>query len=271
MVNAKNYIDYPGDLDYDKDTAIRLWTEADAVYSHHGFRSIRWAMRKLRLPQKRFLIHFHGASTFDPHERLRAAKELKHWKDARGVVSTLDLAMHSGLPWLPAPYNVDWLQSMARVRRPDAPIRIAHAPTNRALKSTAEFLSAGIRLREEGYPIEIDVIENVTWAECIRRKAQADIYFDQLVLGYGCNALEAWGMDIPVIAGADDEILAYMLDHIGYLPFKQAEPTADSIYNAIRDLLSTERREHYARIGMNYLRSWHDYPQVRQQWDQVWL
>ena len=37
------------------------------------------------------------------------------------------------------------------------------------------------------------------------RKGRADVFVDQMILGYGCNAIEAWGMGIPVIAGVDPE------------------------------------------------------------------
>jgi len=268
MVNAKNYIDYPNDLEWDRNLAIKLWQEADIVYSHHGFKSIRWALRHLPVSKKkRFLIHYHGASTFDMKERMRHMRELQSWPGAMGVVSTLDLEARSGLPWLPAPYDVNWLESLCRTSQGDR-VKIAHAPTNRALKSTAALIAAVDRLRDEGYPVDLDIIENVTWAECLRRKATADIYFDQVVLGYGCNALESWGMHQPVIAGADDETLARMEDRIGYLPFAPADES--SIYDVLLMLVeSPQTRKHWAEVGMNYLRTWHDYPRVRDQWQRL--
>lgn len=89
-----------------------------------------------------------------------------------------------------------------------AAVLIAHAPTNREVKSTAAFLEAVDRLRAEGHDIEVDLIEGRTWDECLERKARADIYFDQVKLGYGNNSVECWGMGIPVIAGAAPVTLA---------------------------------------------------------------
>lgn len=267
MVNVRNYIDYPNDLEWDRDRAIQLWKEADWIYSHHGFKSIRWALRRLPVHRKPFLIHFHGASTFDMQERMRHMKELKQWPTARGVASTLDLSLRSGLPWLPAPYSIDFLQSLCRSSQGDR-IKLAHAPTNRALKSTAALIEAVSKLQAEGYPLDLDLIENVTWQECLRRKATADIYFDQTVLGYGCNALEAWGLGMPVIAGADEDTLQHMQDVIGYLPFKLADES--NLYRAIRDLCdSAAARRHWAAVGMDYLQEFHSYPAVRQTFQQL--
>lgn len=265
MVGSVNYIDYPRDLDYDRSLAIQLWNEADLIYTQHGFRSIRWAMRSLRLKAKPFLVHYHGASTFDHQERTRHMKELRQWPTARGCVSTLDLAARSDLPWLPAPIPVDRLRGMRRLlQRDDSDvIRIAHAPTNRALKSTEAFIQATDKLRSEGLPLEVDLIEGVTWAECLARKARADIYFDQTVLGYGCNALEAWAMGQPVIAGADDETLDLMMQTIGHLPFERAEDDAASIYGAIERLCSLpDYRRELGTIGHSYVKRFHDYPAV---------
>ena len=136
-------------------------------------------------------------------------------------------------------------------------ILIAHAPTNREIKSTDTFLEAVKRLQDEGFPVDLDLIEHRPWAECLERKARADIYFDQVILGYGCNALEAWGMGIPVIAGAADETLDEMERRLGHLPFYHA--TEDTIYDALRELVeSPELRAEYGRIGHEYVKRWHD-------------
>jgi glycosyltransferase involved in cell wall biosynthesis len=136
-------------------------------------------------------------------------------------------------------------------------IRIAHAPTNRAIKSTEAFLSATDQLRGEGFDIEVDLIEGVSWAECLQRKSKADIYFDQVILGYGNNAIESWGMGIPVIAGAQPATLAEMERRFGDLPFYTTTP--DSIYDSLKALVSTPSlRDEYGQRGLEHVRRWHD-------------
>ena len=112
-------------------------------------------------------------------------------------------------------------------------VRIAHAPTNRAIKSTDALIAVVEAFRAEGLPVELDLIEQVTLGECLARKAAADIYFDQVILGYGCNAIEAWGMGIPVIAGADPWTLERMRREFdGRLPFLVA--TEETIADVLR-------------------------------------
>jgi glycosyltransferase involved in cell wall biosynthesis len=136
-------------------------------------------------------------------------------------------------------------------------VRVAHAPTNREVKSTKLLLAAVERLQGEGFDVELDLIERRPWTECLERKAKADIYFDQVILGYGCNAIEAWGMGIPVIAGGSDETLDEMERRFGYLPFIHATP--ETIYDALLELVeSAELRERYGQLGLAHVRKWHD-------------
>ena len=135
-------------------------------------------------------------------------------------------------------------------------MRIAHAPTDRGIKSTAAFLEATEQLKAEGHPIEVDLIEGVPWSECLARKAKADVYFDQVKLGYGNNAIEAWGMGIPVIAGAAPATQAEMVRRFGDLPFYNA--TEATLYDALRAMLNPSIRELYAHRGLMHVRKYHD-------------
>lgn len=144
-------------------------------------------------------------------------------------------------------------------------IRIAHAPTNREVKSTKGLIDAVKRLQAEGFAVELDLIEHRPWKECLERKAKADIYFDQVKYGYGNNALEAWGMKIPVIAGCErDEVLDEMERRFGHLPFYHA--TEETIYDALKELVTDPKlRKRYGKIGYDYVRKYHDYSVVVEQ------
>lgn len=144
---------------------------------------------------------------------------------------------------------------MAALPGEDA-VRIAHAPTDRGIKSTAAFLEATEQLKAEGHPIEVDLIEGVPWRECLARKAKADVYFDQVKLGYGNNAIEAWGMGIPVIAGAAPATQEEMVRRFGDLPFYNA--TESTLYDALRAMLNPSIRELYAHRGLMHVRKYHD-------------
>src|SRR5256885_9029967 len=59
-------------------------------------------------------------------------------------------------------------------------LRIAHAPSKRAVKGTADVLAAVDSLRARGAPVELDLIEGVPNREARLRYAAADVVIDQL-------------------------------------------------------------------------------------------
>ena len=148
------------------------------------------------------------------------------------------------------------------------PVRIAHAPTDRGIKSTAAFLEATEQLKAEGHPIEVDLIEGVPWSECLARKAKADVYFDQVKLGYGCNSIEAWGMGIPVIAGGAPSTLEEMQSRFGELPFYVADE--DTIYDALKAMTDKDTRDEYGQRGLRHVQRFHDDAKVVAQLQDVY-
>lgn len=252
-ISRRNYLAYPART-WDRAAVMKAWRSADVVHVHQSFRSAIKLER--RLGTRPMVIHHHGS----PFRRAPSTllKEQRR-RGAIGVVSTLDLYLIAPdeLEWLPAPIDVARLAAMRSPHGTDI-IRIAHAPTRRSVKSTDAFLGAVARLQRAGYPVEVDLIERVPWHKCLRRKATADLYYDQVALGYGSNALEAWAMGIPVIAGAADRTLEEMQRRIGYLPFYPA--TESTLYDAIRSLLDNPGlRDECALGGSQYVRRFHDH------------
>lgn len=149
-------------------------------------------------------------------------------------------------------------------------MKVAHAPTARKIKSTEPFLRAVERLQSEGYDLELDLIEKVSWKECLQRKASADLYFDQTILGYGNNAIEAWGMGIPVIAGASERTLQEMRRRFSNeLPFYQA--TEATIYDALKAMVqSPDLRAEYGERGRFHVQKFHDQRVVVEQLKDVY-
>lgn len=272
MISSLNYIQYPRDLEFGYASLQEQWKAADVLHFSHEFYRLR-KIERLRLPRRPEVIHYHGTGY-----RENAADQIRHQRAHRaiGLVATLDLWLLNPdeTEWLPCPYDLGALQkcSVAGVAAPRRPgmVKVAHAPTSRKIKGTAAFLTAVERLRAEGHEIELDLIEKVSWAECLRRKASADIYYDQAQLGYGNNAIECWGMGIPVIAGANEATLAEMRRRFSNeLPFYQT--TEATIYDALKALLlSADLRAEYAERGLHHVRTFHDQKVVVEQLKDVY-
>lgn len=254
------YQSMPADIEWDN-TNQRLVRDlalsADIIHLNNSWRPLQ----KLKLTRlhKPLLLHHHG-SLFrsDPKGMLFRARQ---WRMIQAV-STVDLMRVAPelLHWLPTAYDVDWLQAFGKEHRDEHDgIRVISAPTNREFKSTALLEAAVAKLQKDGLNVELVLVEGRPWAECMAIKASADIYFDQVLLGYGCNAVEAWGMGIPVIAGADEWTLTKMREVYGNanLPFYEA--TTSTIAEAIADLATHKaKRTAYAKRGLAHVRKFHD-------------
>jgi glycosyltransferase involved in cell wall biosynthesis len=249
--HGDNTIHYPGDLDGNEIHAEgikRLVEQCDVLHLMERPDGIE----KLDLVGATPLVlHHHGVIYRDEYR-----KEIDAFiEQVRPVVlaSTLDLVPLGKPPvtWLPNPQNLDRLDTIRRLH--DKRFDFMHAPTVRERKNTAEFIQAAAQIQAS-----YELIERVSWDDCLNRKAQGRILYDQLVAGYGLNALEAWGMGMPVIAGTTDPATRdTMLSTIGYLPFYEAtvDTLADSML-ALREDVSL--RASYAERGLAYVHDWHD-------------
>ncbi|MDZ7272303.1 MAG: glycosyltransferase [candidate division KSB1 bacterium] len=116
--------------------------------------------------------------------------------DVRVTVEFDHLRLHPSIHHVFFPFEVERFEPR-RERRP-GPLRIGHAPTNRKAKGSDVIIPVLVALQEE-WGVEMVLIEKLPYAEALRRKAECDIFVDQLGdLGYGINSLEALAMGIPV-------------------------------------------------------------------------
>jgi hypothetical protein len=291
IISTLNYLDYPRDMAWSKDTVRHFWYWADVVHLHHTMAYLD-KLQAWHLPPRPYVLQFHGTGfREDPASYLAEMRQHR----AIGLVATLDLwLLASETEWLPCPVSIERMQEIRRAiqvtsssevhvrstssdsqavgqgsrrqgedhsTQEEAVIRIAHAPTNREIKSTEPLIAAVDRLKEEGHSVELDLIEGQTWDTCLERKAKADIYFDQVLLGYGNNSIECWGMGIPVIAGAQPATLAEMERRFGGLPFYTA--TEATIYDALKAMVtSADLRAEYSQRGLEHVKAWHDEAKV---------
>jgi len=262
---SRNYMDYEEDVFWstNNDQIAALYEQADVIHVRNTFDVCR-RFEKRRRPRKTkpVVIHHHGSMFRTDHAHLlRQSQQL----GAVGLVSTLDLLRYAPdrLTWLPIPHDLDELAAIRQqaVRDPDKVI-IHHSPTNRRVKDTDLFEQVGDALMEKYPQVECRVVERVPWQQNLALKAEADIVYDQLQLGWGNNALEAWAMGVPVVAGVKDpSVRAMMVRALGDLPIVEASP--ETLYEALEGLvLSADKRRADGERGLAYVRQYHDHQVV---------
>jgi hypothetical protein len=214
------------------------------------------------------LLHHHGS--FLRNHGASLLSEAKRFNMVEAV-STVDLLRWApDAHWLPTAYDLDELAQIGKDNRraADGMVRIVSCPTNAEYKSTALLEAAVRELQTDGLPVELVLVSGKPWAECLRIKATADIYFDQIAVpkidypgGYGCNAIEAWGMGIPVVAGADEWTTARMRQEWNLGRFEDppfVEATDTTMVDVLRSLVqSSELRALAASHGMAHAQRYH--------------
>jgi hypothetical protein len=136
---------------------------------------------------------------------------------------------------------------------PDAagPVRVVHAPNHRQFKGTRFLVAAVERLRREGLPVELTLVERVPNREALEIYRTADVVFDQCLIGFhGYFALEALAMGKPVMVFIRDP--ARYLLHPEECPF--INTPAPRVEAVLRELVRDRQRLHaLGRQGRRYI------------------
>lgn len=206
-----------------------------------------------RLLNKKVVMHHHGTDIRHKGE---------HWLYSRLAqrifVSTPDLLEWSrDAIWVPNPLDLEMYQYVgAKDRQSNEadPIKILHAPSRRRLKGTEHVLSAIKKLKNEGYDIELILVENTPHNEALEYYKQADIVIDQLLIGwYGMLAQECMALGKPVCVYLKEDLQ-------GYLPNNQPllNTTIDNLLKNLRTLIEDPYlREDLGKRGRRYVQEIH--------------
>lgn len=140
------------------------------------------------------------------------------------------------------------------------PLRILHAPSNRAVKGTNLILAALDLLKSEGYRLELLLVEGMSNKEARKIYQTADILIDQLYAGwYGALAVELMALGKPVIAYIREGDLKFIPKKMADdLPIINAAPS--EICDVLRSVLLMSPRE-INQLGLAsraYVEKWHD-------------
>jgi hypothetical protein len=266
VTRYQNYIEYEQDIFWPKgdpptEELLNLFADADVVHVMERWRAVA-PFPKWR--DKPMVFHSHG--TEFRVDSTNAIKQTTKEYGVQHIVSTIDLTLlDPSAEWLPNPVNIPHLAATKRLTSKVRKLKIAHSPTHRQIKSTDDFLAA-----VDGLALDVDLIEWTNHEDCLKRKGQADIFYDQLHIGYALSGIEAMAMGIPVVSGAFDfTILNLMQYTFGYLPFYLTDQSR--LRSRIEDMMNDERlRRDFGEMGRYHVSKWHDEAKVAAQLVQIY-
>jgi hypothetical protein len=172
------------------------------------------------------------------------------------TVSTPDLCHLGGGWWLPQPIPITGTPKYD-FNPPDDnhTIRISHCPTNIKIKGTDQFL----KVMKHEYPeIEVSLIKDVDHEECMQRRRNCHIHYDQFSLGaYGVASLEGLAMGQLVCVGLR-KVRRFIPDNYFFDMEASYDSMRNSIGAAIEIVKNPERYVTHLKRGRNWLKKWHE-------------
>lgn len=253
------------DGDADRKTVELLALTADVIHVHMDYRALHHDLKYALQANQRAAITYHGSVLPGDERRTFVDHEADRRMGALQFGARPYHGRHGVTNYLPIPVPVRDYQALAAATArpdPDIVVRVAHSPTKRALKGTAEFLSAVDALRARGVGIEAVLIEGVEHGDALRIKAGCHATFDSFWLGMQGSGIEAAAMGQVVLAG--DELAAKEAATLngGVIPWTFT-PDAGALRQALERLVrdAAWRRAEAARVA-DYVGRLHDYPAV---------
>lgn len=230
------------------------WDEADVIHWHLNYNTLgeqkkRWQDKPWRV------IHHHGTML---RQRASYYAALAPTHVGLSLVSNLELLQYGeNLRWLPNPMPCAEYRRLRASYQPGPTFRVAHSPSKRHLKGTAQFLAAVETLQQAGLPIEAVLIEGRSYAESVALKSRCDAVFDSFWLGIQCSGLEGAAMGLPVIAG-DPTVAGLYREVVGDVPYTYANDQVQltaALERLVRDI---PWREAEAKRVATYCETVHD-------------
>lgn len=168
------------------------------------------------------------------------------------------------------PFPIDVAEWQPVPPPPDNVVRVVHAPNHPYYKGTRYLEQAVQRLREEGEPVELVLVQGIPGNEARRLYEQAHVAVDQLLIGaYAQFAIECMALGRPVVCYLSPRFTQH---HPEWAEAPIVSATPDSIVDELRRLVrDPELRDELGRRGPEYVRRHHSLEAVGARLEPVYL
>jgi len=220
----------------------------------------------------------HGYFTHYPNERKQEDKIDERVK-LLNVKS--DVIVAGGMLWgkvwdvLSCNYISIDISKFNKVRKYDHAdvVNIVHSPNHRYLKGTEFVLEAVQSLKNEGYNIQLVLLEKVKNDEVIRiLNEDADILIEQLLNGYSLSGIEGMAAGLPVLSNLEDEEMSRKVfrrfSYLDECPILSTTP--ETIKEHLRVLIeNSSLRKELGEASRKYVEKYHSTEGSRYMFDKI--
>ena len=228
---------------------LRVTNKYDILHFHfNSFLPFGLDFPIWKMLRKKVIMHHRGSDI-----RYKGEKWMYSKFADKILVSTPDLLEWSpGAVWIPNPVDLEKYPYIG-VKETEK-INIVHAPSNRAKKGTEYVIKAVEKLKNEGYNVNLMLVENIPHNKVIEYYKQADIVVDQLLLGwYGNVTIECMALGKPVCVYIKEDLES----HLPFMPVLNTSP--ESLVENLKMLIEDkELRKEIGKKGRKYIEKVHD-------------
>jgi hypothetical protein len=145
-------------------------------------------------------------------------------------------------------------ESILPLPKGDGTIRIVHATNHDGIEGTHYVREAVARLKSEGYPVELIVVQKVAHEAALRIFKSADICVGKLMMGFYANfQIESMAMGKPTLCYIREDLKKFSPD----CPIISTTPR--NVYENLRSLCEDgELRESLGKRGTEFVKKEHD-------------
>ncbi len=248
-----------------------LFKDADIIHFKGDDTPDSYYLKELQVKPKKTIVTVHGSmfrrgmdeKIARPHAELSAYDSctLRTVGDPTLAYDGFD-CIFTQIPYPTHKFDVTWVNRKTPV--------IAHSPSTKDKKGTDKFIRAINLLKANGYNVKSDIIHDVSYDECLRRKSEATIFFDQSEVGwYGNSAVEAMAFGIPTLAYIAPEAFKGSQGKLDMMPPIDCGNSVESIYGALKGVLDGD-----IVAQSKAMRKWavdfHSYKTVGEMWDKIY-
>lgn len=201
------------------------------------------------LNQNNTLFQYFGSYLRDNADELRKLHEGRGFAAVTAMEWTMYRALPQGFyhiqPYMLEPDELpqaDWSDT--------SHLRICHAPSGanyRQLKGSDEIIRIMRQLENDNPDVEVDIIENVSNADCLNRKSRCHLHVVALRYGFGLNAIESAALGlVPLVQLPNFVRMAYPDSPVVHI-------NRDSLQDTLRELI--DNREHLPQLA-DSCRAW---------------
>jgi glycosyltransferase involved in cell wall biosynthesis len=149
---------------------------------------------------------------------------------------------------------------------------VAHTPNHRAFKGTDSLISACERLRDEGVPIRLLLLEGVPNERVREVLSECDVLAEQFINGYGLSAMEGMALGKPVLSNlSDPHYYDFMRAACGLDECPIVSTRPEEIEQTLRELATDrERCRNLGEAGRAFVLRFHSFGAVGEMWERVY-